>query len=344
MPVGELGRERDAAADGVAWRRCRSPESITVPASRCHRGRAHRLRRLGSAAVLVGVDQLGVARRCGPAARRGCRGRRCGRPRGRPPRRPARSSPCGRRPRPASSRPPPVAQRGQDPRLDLGVDRRRRVVEHQQPRPAHQRPGQRDAAAAGRRRATCRAPPAGCRGRRAARPRTRRPARCAAPPTPRSSETSAPSVTLPRTVSSNRNAVCGTSATTLGELAAVEVAQVDAVDAGSGPRSGSTSRAAARSACSCRTRWRRRPRPCGPARRVNVDVVEQPLAVGVGVAEVLDVEPGAVRAGGRGAGAVRHLAGGVEHRLTRRKPTTLRGNSPSSQPIERIGNDTIVSR
>jgi hypothetical protein len=29
---------------------------------------------------------------------------------------------------------------------------------------------------------------------------------------------------------------------------------------------------------------------------------------------------------------------------TRSNPTTLRGNSPSSQPIDRIGKDTIVSR
>ena len=37
-----------------------------------------------------------------------------------------------------------VAERGQDPLLDLGVHRRRGVVEDQQPRPARQRAGQRD--------------------------------------------------------------------------------------------------------------------------------------------------------------------------------------------------------
>ncbi len=36
--------------------------------------------------------------------------------------------------------------------------------------------------------------------------------------------------------------------------------------------------------------------------------------------------------------------GSSSTRCTRRKPTTERGNSPSSQPIDRIGNATIVSR
>ena len=48
-----------------------------------------------------------------------------------------------------------VSQGGEDPGLDLGVDRGRGVVEDQQPRPADQGPGQRDPLplAAGQRRA-----------------------------------------------------------------------------------------------------------------------------------------------------------------------------------------------
>ena len=138
-----------------------------------------------SAVLLVGVDEVGVRRAARRAARRGCRGRRSGRPRGRPPRRPARSSPCGRRPRPASAAGRRAAAQGlEDPGLDLGVDRRGGVVEDQQPRPADQRAGQRDPLPlpAGQRGAAL--AELGVEAVAAGRRRSRRPGRCAAPPRP----------------------------------------------------------------------------------------------------------------------------------------------------------------
>ncbi len=93
-------------------------------------------------------------------------------------------------------------------------------------------PGPARAAGAGRRRGWCPAPPAGCRGRRgsaATNPSAwavRRASHTS------SSGMSAPRVTLPRTVSSKRNALCGTSDDVLAaSWPRREVAQVLAVDA-----------------------------------------------------------------------------------------------------------------
>ena len=118
------------------------------------------LRRL----LLVGGDQVGVARVAGQQLGVGALVDDPAVARGRRPRRPARSWPCGRRP----PRPSPPRRRsrraGEDPRLDLGVDRGGRVVQHQQPRAGGPARGPARAAAAGRRTGWCRAPRAGCRG------------------------------------------------------------------------------------------------------------------------------------------------------------------------------------
>ena len=184
---------------------------------------------MGDPLGLVGVDQGGVGRVAVEQLLVGARGPRCVRRRGRAPRRPARWSPCGRRSRAASSRcragawrrgsgPPP---RGRRPRS------RRRGRAGAAAGPAH---GPARAAGAGRRRGWSPAPPAGCRGPRgsaATNPSAwavRRASQTS------SSEMSAPRVTLPRTVSSNRNALCGTSETCAASWPGREVAQVLAVD------------------------------------------------------------------------------------------------------------------
>ena len=75
------------------------------------------------------------------------------------------------------------------------------------------------------------------------------------------------------------------------------------------------------------------------------EVVEQRRPVGVAVAQV-GVRRAGHRSRPRRATRSPYAISPVASRTacTRSKPTTLRGNSPTSQPSERIGNDTIVSR
>ena len=191
---------------------------------------------------------------------------------------------------------PCVAERGEDARLDLGVDRRGGVVEDQQPRPADQRAGQRDPLplAAGERGAALAqlgVEPVGERGDEAVGlgGAQRRPHLLVGHVRAEGDVAADVVVEEERRLRHQRRDP--------GQLAAVEVAQVDAVEqdpAAVGvdqPGQQRGERAlAGRGGADDRD---------GAARLDGeVDVLEQPLAGRVGVAQVLDLEPGA--AGGRG--------------------------------------------
>ena len=207
----QLGGVVDAATDRLQRARCR--RRCPCGCRRCARRGSGAHRRRPLRLLLVGVDQVGVG---GAAVEQLGVGAAVGDPAvlevdhlvgqrdGRlavghdDQRRPA--PPCGR----GAGRP------GSAPRPRGRPRRWRRRGSAAAAGGRGRGPGR--SAAAARRRATYRARPAGCRARRRGRRRTRRPGRRGARPRPRSSGMSAPRVTLPRTVSSKRKAVCGTTA------------------------------------------------------------------------------------------------------------------------------------
>ena len=160
----------------------------------------------------------------------------------------------------------PLAQGGEDARLDLGVHRGRGVVEDQQARAPHQGAGQRDALAlaAGERRAPL--PQLGVqavaeRGDEAVglRVAQRGPHHVVGDVGAEGDVAADGVVEEERRLRDQGHGP--------GELAARQVAQVDPVDADRLPRRGRRDGSAGWSGCSCRTRSGRPARPCGPAGR-----------------------------------------------------------------------------